>query len=68
MRVPGVILTPALLDWIASRGDAPLSVVQSGSDLLVTRANGSELAEHEQRRVDGILAAHAAEPFTRSPR
>lgn len=69
MRIPHVTLTPALLDWLASRGDgAPLSVVQSGPDILVTRADGSEPADHEQRRVAGILAAHAAEPFTRSPR
>ena len=69
MRIPHVMLTPALLDWLASRGDgAPLSVVQDGPDLLVTRADGSELADHEQRRIAGILAAHAVEPFTRSPR
>lgn len=64
MRVPGLTLTPALLDWLASRSDgAPLSVVQDGADVLVTRADGSEPAEHEQRRVAGIVAAHAAEPL-----
>lgn len=64
MRIPHVTLTPALLDWLASRGDgAPLSVTQDGPDLIVTRADGSEPEDHEQRRVHGIVAAHAAEPL-----
>ena len=31
--------------------------------ILVVRADGRELSEHEQRRVEGVLAAHRVQAF-----
>lgn len=69
VRLPGVTLTPALAAWLSTRGDgAPLSVRQDGPDVVVLRADGAEPLSHEAIRCQGIVAAHAAEPFTRPPR
>lgn len=68
MRIPDLTLTPALTAWLASRGDgAQLTVRQDGAAVVVTRVDGSEPLPHEARRVEGIVAAHRAEPFTSEP-
>lgn len=36
---------------------------EDGDAVLVAHHDGSELAEHERIRVDGIIAAHKAEPL-----
>lgn len=69
VRLPGLTLTPALTAWLSTRGDgAPLSVSQDGPDVVVLRADGTEPLPHEAIRCQGIAAAHAVEPFTRSSR
>lgn len=64
MIVLGVELTPGLarlLRAMADDGTATLAVRQDGGDLVILRADGSELSEHEARHVRGVLAAHAVE-------
>lgn len=64
MLIPDLALTPGLAERLRACGDEPLQVAMSlrfGVDVL--RADGSELSEHEQRRVEGVLAAHRVEPF-----
>jgi len=68
MKIENLSLTPALTAWLASRGDgAPLLVRQDGAHVEVTREGGDEPLPHEARRVAGIVAAHAAQPFSRAP-
>jgi hypothetical protein len=67
VKIEGVQLTTPLEAWIASCGTQPLLVRQEGEDILVLRQDGSEPRMFEHVRIHGILAAHAAEPFTRGP-
>jgi len=62
IRIP----PPALAARIRAAGETgPLLVeYRSACHASVTRADGSETSEVEQRRVAGLVAADDAEPFT----
>ena len=62
IRIP----SPALAARIRAAGETgPLLVkYRSACHASVTRADGSETSEVEQRRVAGLVAADDAEPFT----
>lgn len=68
MLIPDTTLTEALARWISRQhddGQPGLVATQTGRAILVARADGSECSESEQVHVLAVLAANAAEPFTK---
>lgn len=59
-------LTPALARWLREARDndaAPLTVYQSGADIVVRRADGSEPSVTEIIEIESLVAANAVEPL-----
>lgn len=69
------VATPALLEWLrqahddgAERLHAYAYAGATGATyVVVERRAGGDLSDAERVEVDALLAAHAAEPFTRPP-
>lgn len=77
--IPDLTLTPGLAERLRACGDEEvLEVAERDGGIEIRRGQCAELretfapeiielwsrlSEHEQRRVEGVLAAHRAEPF-----
>jgi hypothetical protein len=66
--MPGSTSTVSLFsERLVSVIAVTVPVRQDGAHVEVTREGGDEPLPHEARRVAGIVAAHAAQPFSRAP-